>query len=97
MTETEDFSQYPKSITELKSDKTRKGGDWTVRDALIAALRDLDSGETTPQHCILIFGEIDDNVTYTTYYNCTPNRYVLHGMLADLERRLIVKECTGEF
>ena len=98
MTEDQDFSKYPKSIAELKSDKTQRGGDWTVRDALISALRDLDSGEFSPQFCILIFGLTDDsNATYTTYYNCTPNRYVLHGLISDFERRLIVKECTGEY
>lgn len=98
MTEDQDFSDYPKSITELKSDKTQRGGDWTVRDALISALRDLDAGIISADYCILILGIVeDDDSTCTYFYNCTPNRYILHGLVGDLQRRLIVKECTGEF
>lgn len=98
MTDEADFSNYPPSISELRSDKTRNGGDWTVRDALISALRDIDNGEAVPQFAVLIFGSLDDDqATRTWYCNATPNRYILSGLLKDFERRLIVKECTGEF
>lgn len=39
-----DFKDHPLSITEIKSDRTNLGSDWTPRDALIALLLDIDSG-----------------------------------------------------
>lgn len=93
-----DFADYPKSISEIKSDKTQDGGDWTPRDALISMLRDIDSGELSPDFAILIFGKLDENdATHTYFANATPNRYILMGLLEDFKRRLIVKELTGEF
>lgn len=44
-----DYSDHPLSITEIKSDKTNRGSDWTPRDALIALLRDIDSGKRDVQ------------------------------------------------
>lgn len=40
-----DFKDHPPSIAEIKSDKSQNGSDWTPRDALIALLRDIDSGK----------------------------------------------------
>ncbi len=40
-----DYSKHPPTINEIKSDKTGNGSDWTPRDALIALLRDIDSGK----------------------------------------------------
>lgn len=96
---TEDFKDYPKSITELRSDKTQDGGDWTARDAIISVLRDIDSGDIeTPKFAIVILGSLDDDdATHTLFYNATPNRYILLGLIEDLKRRLIIKEVTGEF
>ncbi len=42
-----DYSSHPPTINEIRSDKTQNGSDWTPRDALIALLRDIDSGKTT--------------------------------------------------
>lgn len=44
-----DFKDHPPSITEIRSDKTGRGADWTPRDALIRLLRDIDSGEVVIQ------------------------------------------------
>jgi hypothetical protein len=44
-TEGETFADYPLTIGEAKSDKTRDGADWTPRDALISVLRDIDDGK----------------------------------------------------
>jgi hypothetical protein len=45
---TEDYSNYPKSVSELKSDRTENASDWTPRDVLLCALRAIDSGEIKP-------------------------------------------------
>lgn len=40
-----DYSDYPRSVSEIRSDRTCKSSDWTPRDLLISLLRDIDSGE----------------------------------------------------
>lgn len=39
----ESFADYPMSVTEAKGEFNRDSDSWTNRDALIAALRDLDA------------------------------------------------------
>lgn len=51
----ENFAQVPKSFTELKADKSGKSDDWTPRDALIWALRAIDSGEISPETIIICY------------------------------------------
>ena len=41
----EDFSSAPKSLTEARAQKNQRARDWEPRDALIACLRAIDSGE----------------------------------------------------
>jgi len=41
----DDFSQAPQSISELRASRSESAKDWTARDALIATLRDIDSGK----------------------------------------------------
>lgn len=36
---TDDFANHPKSITEIKSDRSNSAKDWTPRDVLIDVLR----------------------------------------------------------
>lgn len=78
-----DFKDHPKSITEIKALKSHSGADWTPRDALIAALRDMDSGDLKPKTLIICCdnGEpIDDKIT-TRYYNSSPTRVETIGIL----------------
>lgn len=90
-----DYSNHPPSITEIKSDRTNNGADWTVRDALIAALRDLDSGNITPDCCVLIFGKkFNDSTVETKFYQKTLNRYELRGLVVDFEHRLLIHDVT---
>ena len=42
---TDNFSNYPRSIGELKSERSDKASDWTPRDVLIDVLRDIDNGK----------------------------------------------------
>lgn len=93
-----DFSNHPLSIAEIKSDKTRNGSDWTPRDALISALRDIDSGAANPSDLLILTGRIDEHgATHTCYYNATANRYIMQGIIGDFLRRLAVKDAGGDF
>lgn len=58
---TDDYSNYPKSITEAKADKTGSARDWTVRDALIHALRLVDSGEFQANRCAIVLAIVKDD------------------------------------
>lgn len=50
----ESFADHPKSVTELRSDKSGRACDWTVRDMLIDTLRDIDSGKLMADMAVLI-------------------------------------------
>lgn len=85
----ESFASHPKSISEIRGDKAGNGKEWKPRDALIAALRDLDSGEINPDYVVIVIGKVkDDGGTSTTYYQATPNAYVMLGMIEDLKRHI---------
>jgi len=39
-----DFKDAPRSLGEVRSDKSGKGSDWSPREALVCLLRDIDNG-----------------------------------------------------
>ena len=53
----EDFSNAPKSIAELRADRDHSAAKWTPRDALIAVLRQIDSGEINPSEMVIAYRE----------------------------------------
>lgn len=55
---TENFSNHPPSIGEIKSDKSGSALDWTPRDALIWMLREIDAGRIDCYHLILSWTQI---------------------------------------
>ena len=52
---TENYSKEPFSIAELRSEKEGDAKLWTVRDALISLLRDIDSGEINPNAIVMFY------------------------------------------
>jgi hypothetical protein len=86
-----DYSKEPKTITELRSERSGLASDWTVRDCLVSLLRDIDSGEISPEYCVVIVGNLrPDGGTITTYSHATPNRYIMRGLVEDFKERLIL-------
>ena len=68
---TDDFTDYPKSITEQRADKnlTEGGMTWgvrTPRDALIETLRNIDSGRLNPTGLIVCYSFEQDGNTGCT-------------------------------
>jgi hypothetical protein len=49
-----DFSEYPLSVTEIRSGRTNEANDWTPRDALIDTLRRIDKGEIAPEALVVV-------------------------------------------
>ena len=86
---TDDYSKHPPTISELRADKTGSSKDWTPRDAIIAALRDIDSGEVDPE--TLIIGYHDKKENRPRWYWAGPNRYTMVGVLAYLQHMVITE------
>ena len=51
----ENFSDHPKTLSEIRSDKSESALDWEPRDLLISLLRDIDSGKLNIKECILCY------------------------------------------
>ena len=95
----ETFADHPVSITELRGRRSMMAKDWTIRDSLIEALREIDSKsgiayEAT--HCLLIFGRIADHetgATAVTMRRCgTVNAWESLGMLHES----LAASCSSE-
>ncbi len=68
------FADYPRSIAELRSDKTGSGADWTPRDALIAMLRDIDSGVFKPSALVISHTTKNPNGSFShNHYAAAPD------------------------
>lgn len=57
---TDDFSDHPQTLGEVRSDKSRKAQDWSVKEMLISILRRIDSGELAPRMGSVVLGDGDD-------------------------------------
>ena len=77
------YKNHPPSISELRSEKTDDAADWTPRDVLIAALRDIDEGTQKPTCLIVIMAMIDESsVVMPLSYVSSPNKFVTAGLLS---------------
>lgn len=55
----ENFADHPRSIAEIRSDKSLDASDWTPRDALIKLLRMHDSGEQVLTTLVAVYAYDD--------------------------------------
>jgi hypothetical protein len=79
-----DYSNHPPTIGEIRSDKSESAADWSPRDALITALRAIDSGEWKPEY-LLIAGIARDKDGYNNFEHYFAGGYIL-DLLALMER-----------
>lgn len=79
----DDFKNHPTTLGEVKSDRSGKGSDWTPRDALVRALRDLDSGEWKPESVFISMTEKvgEDSVVNRQYYAAGPSALHIVGTI----------------
>lgn len=60
----ENFADHPKTIGQLRADRSGHAKDLTVREMLIELLRDIDSGEIeTPDFAVVCFAKRIDAST----------------------------------
>lgn len=76
------FAGAPKTIGELRSDKTGNPRSWSPRDVLINMLRDIDEGQATPTVLIVAWGHIDEaGLTSSHYTVAGGDGYTVLGLL----------------
>lgn len=65
----DDFSNHH-TMGEIKSDKTGRSQDWTVREMLVSILRCIDAGEISPRMGSVVLGyggDTEQQVTHILY------------------------------
>ena len=78
-----DYTDHPPSVSEIRCEKTNDAADWTPRDVLIAALRDIDEGKQEPTCLVVIMGMIDESsIVMPLSYVSSPNKFVTAGLLS---------------
>jgi hypothetical protein len=80
----ENFANAPKSITEIRGEKTNDGSQWKPRDALITMLRQIDSGEIDPEGLVVLWTERPEKPSHQPpchFWNATPNPFYMLAML----------------
>ncbi len=85
----ESFADHPKSIGELRSDRTDRCTDWTPRDALIDVLRQLDAGAIKPDALIVCWRETVDGNEKAHCRLAAPSILLGLGLLAHTSIRLV--------
>lgn len=78
----ESFADYPRSLADVKSDKSNAACDWKPRDLLIDMLRDLDSGKIEADAMLVIWTKMDKDGAITKRRTASPNVIVTQGMIA---------------
>lgn len=78
----DDYSKAPVTINEIRANKAEKANLWTPRDALISALRDVDSKVINPFVAFIVLGNSDPVTydTYTSFWVAGKNNYEIAGL-----------------
>lgn len=92
-----DFSEYPQSIADFKSERSGDGSDWSPRDVLVDVLRQIDKGEIKPDSLICIYRHPNAKNINVTGYSCSSqDGHVTLGMLQVISN-LICQGCSNFF
>lgn len=76
------FADYPKSVAEVRADRSRDGADWTPRDALIDLLREIDSGRMKPVSLVIAWRETTDDGLQSGHSSACQSGHDASGLLA---------------
>jgi hypothetical protein len=85
-----DFSTAPQTLGEIRSDRSGNSKDWTLRDALVTLLREIDSGQTPAVHGVIVWAERGDDgrIERASFLNATPDGVTAMGLLARASYRI---------
>ena len=85
----ESFADHPSTIGELRSDRSGSAHDWTPRDALVAALREIDSGRWCPDVLIVGCGDKQQGGSRSVKsFVSSPDSMITKGLAASLLDRV---------
>jgi hypothetical protein len=77
----DNFAAHPRSIGELRSDRTESSHDWTPRDALISLLREIDEGLSVDALVISFRYRDDAGKIMARSRSASPDGHITLGML----------------
>jgi hypothetical protein len=85
------MNHRPNELAEKRAQDTGDCRLWTCKDALLACLRDIESGEINPEKLVVHYTELDENTVDRHYsYYCAGVSTMEHaGMLAHAMARII--------
>lgn len=87
---TDDFADYPVSVSEARADREDDCRLRSPRDALISVLRDIDEDKVAPDALICIYRERgDDGSTQTHFAAASPDIHTSLGLLTRGQFRLM--------
>ncbi len=97
MGDTESFADAPKTITELRANRSGHAKDMTARDTVVAFLRDVDSGEMLPPDfiCICFARRTDTGILVNEYAGGPHSPLEMLGLLERCKIRIIA-DLSGE-
>lgn len=86
----DDYANHPRTLGELRSDRTGNASDWSPRDVLIAALRRIDSGEWHPD-CLIVGGSSRDEKggRQTMWLTSSPDPLLTVGLAHRIAARVL--------
>ena len=88
----DNFADHPKSITEIRSDKSENGTDWTPRDALIDVLREIDSGRLNVSALVICMREeIKPGQVKSRFRSAAPDPHVALGLMFSVQLQLQIQ------
>ena len=81
----DNFISVPKTLGEVRANRSGKSKDWTVREMLLTILRQIDSGEITPIKGVFVYASLppSDRDAEGISYKCAAieQDYELIGIL----------------
>lgn len=83
----DNYANYPRSITEIKSEETGLAYDNTPRDVLISVLRKLDAGEINPAILVVAVAEpnLNEKGAFRTVVSVSSkNALMTMGLVTDV-------------
>lgn len=87
---TDDFTNYPVSVSEARADREDDCRLWSPRDALISVLRDIDEGKVAPDALICVYRQRgEDGIMTTHFVAASPDIHTSLGLLTRGQFRLM--------
>jgi len=86
MADEKDYHDFPRTIGEIRADKSWNAADWSPRDVLINVLRDIDNNTVNPTALIVCYETSDRKATYAV---SSPFLSVTLGLMTRIKNRLL--------